>query len=130
MTSVEYGGLLFGICLVLIALRMPVAVAMFAVGGFGFASLAGWPAFLNFLNTGPFGRVSSYTLSVIPLFLLMGQFAARAGLGRSPFRIGSCLGRALPRRIGDLDRLRMRGVRFHLRILDRNRCDDGVRGSP
>ena len=85
MTSVEYGGLLFVICLVLIALRMPVAVAMFAVGGFGFASLAGWSAFLNFLNTGPFGRVSSYTLSVIPLFLLMGQFATRAGLGRSLF---------------------------------------------
>ena len=58
---------------------------MFVVGGFGFASLAGWSAFLNLLNTGPFGRVSSYTLSVIPLFLLMGQFATRAGLGHSLF---------------------------------------------
>ncbi|MDE0368196.1 MAG: TRAP transporter large permease [Gammaproteobacteria bacterium] len=85
MTDVEFGGLLFGVCLLLIALRMPVAVAMFAVGGFGFASLAGWPAFLNLLNTAPFGRVSSYTLSVLPLFLLMGQFAARAGLGRLLF---------------------------------------------
>ena len=85
MTSFGFGGLLFGICLVLIALRMPVALAMFVVGGFGFASLAGWSAFLNLLNTGPFGRVSSYTLSVIPLFLLMGQFATRAGLGHSLF---------------------------------------------
>jgi len=33
----------------------------------------------------PFGRVSSYTLSVLPLFLLMGQFATRAGLGRLLF---------------------------------------------
>ena len=40
MTNIEYGGLLFGVCLVLIALRMPVAVAMFLVGGFGFASIA------------------------------------------------------------------------------------------
>ena len=85
MTSVAFGALLFGVCLLLIALRMPVAVAMFVVGGFGFASLAGWGAFLNLLNTVPFGRVSSYTLSVLPLFLLMGQFAARAGLGRRLF---------------------------------------------
>ncbi len=85
MTDVEFGGLLFGVCLVLIALRMPVAIAMFAVGGFGFSVLAGWPALLGLLNTGPFGRTSGYTLSVLPLFLLMGQFATRAGLGRSLF---------------------------------------------
>ncbi len=85
MTGFEFGGLLFGVCLVLIALRMPVAVAMFVVGGFGFASLAGWPAFLNLLNTAVFGRVSGYTLSVLPLFLLMGQLAARSGLSRSLF---------------------------------------------
>ena len=85
MTDIEFGGLLFGVCLVLIALRMPVAIAMFAVGGFGFASLAGWSAFLGLLNTGPFGRTSGYALSVLPLFLLMGQFAVHAGLGRSLF---------------------------------------------
>lgn len=85
MTSVEFGALLFGVCLLLIALRMPVAIAMFVVGGFGFASLAGWTAFINLLNTVPFSRVSSYTLSVLPFFLLMGQFATRAGLGRLLF---------------------------------------------
>ncbi|MDE2676076.1 MAG: TRAP transporter large permease [Paracoccaceae bacterium] len=85
MTEIEFGGLLFGICLVLITLRMPVAIAMFVVGSFGFISLAGLQAFLGLLNTGPFGRVSGYTLSVLPLFLLMGQFAVRAGLGRSLF---------------------------------------------
>ena len=53
MTSVEFGALMFGVCLLLIALRMPVAIAMFVTGGFGFASLAGWPAFLNLLNTVP-----------------------------------------------------------------------------
>ena len=85
MTDIGFGGLLFGVCLALIALRMPVAVAMFVVGGFGFASLAGWSAFLNLLNTATFGRVSSYTLSVLPLFLLMGQLATRSGLSRSLF---------------------------------------------
>ena len=85
MTNIEFAGLLLCICLALIAFRMPVAVAMFVVGGFGFASLAGWSAFLNHLNTAPFGRVSSYTLSVLPLFLLMGQFATKAGLSRALF---------------------------------------------
>ncbi len=85
MTNIEFGALLFAICLLLIAFRMPVGIAMFVVGGFGFVSLAGWGAFLNLLNTGPFGRVSSYTLSVLPLFLLMGQFATQAGLSRSLF---------------------------------------------
>ena len=85
MTNIELGVALFGVCLLLIGLRMPVAVAMFLVGGFGFASLAGWSAFLNLLNTAPFGRVSSYTLSVLPLFLLMGQLATRGGLSRQLF---------------------------------------------
>ena len=93
MTNIEFGALLFGVCLLLIGLRMPVAVAMFVVGGFGFASLAGWPAFLNLLNTAPFGRVSSYTLSVLPLFLLMGQLATRAGLSRLLFDAArACVG--------------------------------------
>ncbi|MCZ0942563.1 MAG: TRAP transporter large permease [Gammaproteobacteria bacterium] len=85
MTHIELGVVLFAVCLLLIGLRMPVAVAMFAVGGFGFASLAGWSAFLNLLNTAPFGRVSSYTLSVLPLFLLMGQLAIRGGLSYQLF---------------------------------------------
>lgn len=85
MSSIEFGALLFAVCLLLIALRMPVGVAMFVVGGYGFIELAGLNAFLNLLNTGPFGRVSSYTLSVLPLFLLMGQFATQAGLSRSLF---------------------------------------------
>ena len=93
MTNIEFGALLFGVCLLLIGLRMPVAVAMFLVGGFGFASLAGWLAFLNLLNTAPFGRVSSYTLSVLPLFLLMGQLATRAGLSRLLFDAArACVG--------------------------------------
>lgn len=93
MTDVEFGAALFAVCLLLVALRMPVAVAMFAVGGFGFASLASWSAFLNLLNTAPFGRVSSYTLSVLPLFILMGALATRAGLSRKLFDAArACVG--------------------------------------
>ncbi len=93
MTNIEFGALLFGVCLLLVALRMPVALAMFVVGGFGFASLASWSAFFNLLNTAPFGRVSNYTLSVLPLFLLMGHLASRAGLSRLLFDAArACVG--------------------------------------
>lgn len=93
MTDVEYGALLFGVCILLVICRMPVAVAMFLVGGCGFVSFAGWSAFLNLLNTAPFGRVSSYTLSVLPLFLLMGQLATHAGLSRQLFDAArACIG--------------------------------------
>jgi C4-dicarboxylate transporter DctM subunit len=85
MSGIELGGTLFVVCIVLIALRMPVAVAMFVVGAIGFVLLSGWSAFLGFLNTAPFGRVSNYSLSIVPLFLLMGQFATQAGLSRSLF---------------------------------------------
>ena len=129
MTNIEFGALLFGICLLLIAFRMPVGVAMFVVGGSGFVSLAGWSAFLNLLNTGPFGRVSSYTLSVLPLFLLMGQFATQAGLSQLavPGRAG--LGRASPRRARHLDHFRLCGLRGDLRLVDRDRRDDGLGGA-
>ena len=93
MTNIEFGALLFAVCLLLVALRMPVAVAMFVVGGFGFASLTSWSAFFNLLNTAPFGRVSNYTLSVLPLFLLMGHLASRAGLSRQLFDAArACVG--------------------------------------
>ena len=93
MTDIGFGALLFGVCLLLVALRMPVAVAMFVVGGFGFASLTSWSAFFNLLNTAPFGRVSNYTLSVLPLFLLMGHLATRAGLSRLLFDAArACVG--------------------------------------
>jgi tripartite ATP-independent transporter DctM subunit len=85
MSGIALGGVLFVVCIVLIALRMPVAVAMFVVGAIGFVLLSGWSAFLGFLNTAPFGRVSNYSLSIVPLFLLMGQFATQAGLSRSLF---------------------------------------------
>jgi len=85
MSGIALGGLLFVVCIILIALRMPVAIAMFVVGGAGFVALSGWSAFLSFLNTAPFSRVSNYSLSVVPLFLLMGHFASQAGLSRSLF---------------------------------------------
>jgi tripartite ATP-independent transporter DctM subunit len=85
MTDFGIGLLMFGGALVLIALRMPVGVAMLLVGGLGYAGLSGWDRLFATLNTLTFSRFSSYTLSVIPLFLLMGDFATKGGMNRALF---------------------------------------------
>jgi tripartite ATP-independent transporter DctM subunit len=85
MTDFGIGLLMFGGALLLIALRMPVGIAMLLVGGLGYAELSGWDRLFATLNTLTFSRFSSYTLSVIPLFLLMGDFATKGGMNRALF---------------------------------------------
>ena len=85
------GGLAFAALLVLIALRMPVGLAMLACGAGGYVLLAGWLPFLAYLKTTPYYLFSNYTLSVIPLFILMGAFAERAGLSQALFAAASAL---------------------------------------
>jgi C4-dicarboxylate transporter, DctM subunit len=75
----------FAALLVLILGRMPIAAAMAIVGLAGTTWLAGWPVALATLRQAPFERATSYTLVVIPLFVLMGYLAARAGLSQNLF---------------------------------------------
>ena len=86
MSGLEIGLWGFVALLVLLALRIPIGVAMLVVGMAGYASIGGVAALLNHLKTETYWRFSSYDLSVIPLFMLMGQFAAQAGLSKSLFR--------------------------------------------
>lgn len=85
MSGVELGVLMFAVLVVLLVLRMPIGVAMLVTGMAGYVMLSGWEPLINYLKTGLYYRVSSYSLSVIPLFLLMGQFAMHAGLSRALF---------------------------------------------
>ncbi|MCK4273542.1 MAG: TRAP transporter large permease, partial [Dehalococcoidales bacterium] len=63
-------------------LRMPVAFAMALVGVAGFAFLATTEAALSILARDIFEQFTSYPLSVIPMFILMGSFAFAAGISR------------------------------------------------
>ncbi len=85
MTGVDLGVAMIVALVVLMALRMPIAVAMLVTGMVGYVALSGWTPLIAYLKTGPYFRVSSYSLSVVPLFLLMGQFATHAGLSRALF---------------------------------------------
>lgn len=80
---------IFGAMLALMALRVPIAVAMFGAGALGYGALAGWNALANFLNSLPFSRFANYDLSVIPLFLLMGHLATQGGISRDLFAFAS-----------------------------------------
>ncbi|MBL6945550.1 MAG: TRAP transporter large permease [Rhodospirillales bacterium] len=86
MSPYEIGITMFVGVVVLLALRVPVALAMLLSGGLGYAAITGPEPFLNTLKTLTYSRFSSYTLSIIPLFLLMGEFATRGGLNRSLFQ--------------------------------------------
>jgi tripartite ATP-independent transporter DctM subunit len=77
--------------LVLIALRVPIGAAMFVAGAAGYGAVVGPSALLNYLKGLAWARFSVYDLSVIPLFLLMGQFASAAGFSRMLFHAASTL---------------------------------------
>ncbi len=77
--------------LLLMAARMPIGLSLLFVGGAGYAWLGGWPTFLNYIKATPYHDFSNYTLSVIPLFILMGALAEKSGLSTSLFRAASSL---------------------------------------
>jgi C4-dicarboxylate transporter DctM subunit len=86
MDSLAIGGLGFAVLLVLLALRIPIGVAMLAVGMVGYTIIAGIDPLLSYLKTEMFWRYTTFELSVVPLFVLMGHFADKAGLSQALFR--------------------------------------------
>jgi tripartite ATP-independent transporter DctM subunit len=72
--------------LLLIGLRVPVAIAMGVVGVVGGIAINGVDSIGFVLGSQPFVTVVPYSLSVIPLFVMMGAFAARAGLSASLYQ--------------------------------------------
>lgn len=89
MSPVTIALLIFGLMLVLMALRTPIAVAMAVAGGAGYVAQAGWLPLASFLNNAAFARFASYDLSVIPLFILMGHFATQGGISKALFDVAA-----------------------------------------
>ena len=91
MSNFSIGILSFCIMLGLLAVRVPIGVAMFAVGAGGFIYVSGLTPLLAFLKSTPFETFSNYSFSVIPLFLLMGNVASRSGLSARLFKGASAI---------------------------------------
>jgi C4-dicarboxylate transporter DctM subunit len=85
MNEVTTGLVGIGILLLLFVLKFPVAFAMALVGLAGFAFLTGIDPALGLLSQDIFETFSSYPLSVIPMFILMGNFAYASGISQRLF---------------------------------------------
>lgn len=88
MSGIAIGGIIFACLMVLLVLRVPIGIAMFTMGAAGYFYLTGGEALpiLNFLKNLAYARLSNYDIVVIPLFLLMGQFATHGGLSSALFK--------------------------------------------
>ena len=129
VTGPELGAAGFVILLILLALRIPIAVGLMVVGLTGYSLINGVGPLLNYLKTAPFWTYHVYDLSVVPLFMLMSQFATKAGLNAALFRaanlwLGHRRGGVAMATIGACA-----GFRRHLRVFDRDRRHHGARGA-
>ncbi|MEY4749432.1 MAG: hypothetical protein RIQ60_1646 [Pseudomonadota bacterium] len=91
MSGITVGGLIFAVLMVMLVVRVPIGIAMFISGAGGYLYLTDGNLIplLNTLKSTAYARLSNYDLAVLPLFMLMGQFATHGGLSRSLFRFVS-----------------------------------------
>jgi tripartite ATP-independent transporter DctM subunit len=84
ITAIGIAGVV--LLLVLIFLRVPIAIALAAAGFLGYAAIDGWMPALKMAGLVPYQMASAYSLSVIPLFILMGSVASRANMASELFQ--------------------------------------------
>ncbi|WP_323007819.1 TRAP transporter large permease [Pseudorhodobacter sp.] len=86
MSDLAVGLWSFPALLALIFLRVPIGLAMFIAGLAGMSIIGGGPSVaLARLKSETFTTFSSYSLSIVPMFLLMGQFATLGGMSQALF---------------------------------------------
>ncbi len=86
MSPVLTGIIGLAVLFLLMALEVPIAFAMALVGFCGFAFISGLEAAVNMVGLVPYTTAASYIFSVLPLFLLMGEFSSVSGLMRDAYR--------------------------------------------
>jgi tripartite ATP-independent transporter DctM subunit len=75
----------------LIMLRVPVAMAMGLVGVVGYAAIDGWERAFIAAGLTPYDLTDKYDLTVVPLFVLMGSVASRAGMSAELYRAANAM---------------------------------------
>ncbi len=86
MTGTTIGLIIIGFLFLLLIIRVHIGVAMFLAGALGYAWISGVDPLMAHLKHAVYARYSVYDLSVVPLFLMMGQFATQGGLSQALFR--------------------------------------------
>ena len=91
MSGQIIGLLGLGALIVLVLLRVPIAVALGVVAVTGYAAVDGWRRALIAIGNTPYEMAEKYALTVVPLFVLMGVVAARAGMSRELYRAANAM---------------------------------------
>jgi tripartite ATP-independent transporter DctM subunit len=91
MSNLAIGCLGVAALLVVLFLRVPIGVSLALVGVCGYAALDGWRKALAMMGSVPFELAAAYSLSVVPLFILMGAIASRAGMSRELFAAANAI---------------------------------------
>ncbi|MGD9393756.1 MAG: TRAP transporter large permease [Dehalococcoidia bacterium] len=86
MSSFEIGLIGFIVLFVILFTGMPIGFCMALIGFAGLVSLVGWSGALLELGLIPFTNVASLTLSILPLFVLMGEWSYESGLADGAYR--------------------------------------------
>jgi len=106
-----------GILLIVLFSRMPVGFVMAILGLIGFSYVVSWESGLRIMAKDFFSIFGSYNLTVVPLFIFMGQVAFHAGISRRLFDTAHTLFGSLPGGRGYCDHRGMCGfcryLRFH-----------------
>ena len=80
---------MIALMLFLIALRMPIAFAIALAGSLGIVLLEDWATLLYTVGTFPVSRVATFAWSIIPLFVLMGNFSEASGLAADAYSMAN-----------------------------------------
>ncbi len=74
------------IMLALMFLGIPIGLSMALIGFLGYAAISGFHPTLMMLGTIPYSNIASYMFSILPVFLLMGEWAEMSGMTNEAYR--------------------------------------------
>lgn len=87
MSNFQIGLIGIGVLFGLLLLRMPIAIALGVVSLFGIAQIRGSGAALGAVGSLPYDFAANWTLSAVPMFLLMGAIAFHSGMTASVYKV-------------------------------------------
>jgi len=86
-TAAVAGGFVIALMLVLLFMGLPVGIALALASLIGIYALSGIPATINILSVAPYNAVSSWALSVLPMFIFMGMLLTASGMTTKIYRV-------------------------------------------
>ena len=87
MSQTEIGLIGAIIVVVLILMGTHLALTLLIAGFIGFGLIGGWEAALSNLAIVPFDRMTQYTFTVFPMFMLMGSLVSHGGIGQEAYQM-------------------------------------------